>query len=342
MKKLSLFTTLFILVVCACARGAGTASGTVITSSTSMSVYNAATSTTMTTAANNNTVIAVYGFATSTYAEEAGKPSIAGGTVNYDFTIANNGNAADNIKLNVGAQNFGGLAGPTAEWSVAADNVGVGALTFTTSGTATASQAGDTAAAAGVAPGATVTFRVYHTTSGSASDSAASSFTVGFQTTNFPGAPYTGFNGNTYAGPTLWSRQLDGGLLITTVNGVQVAATKTLTIAAPAAYVTAGGGAADPIPGSTINVLVQFTNSGSTPAAGVVIRDDIPTDTTFTAGSIQSCFTGSACIPAADPDANGGDPDCYYTPGAPAYIRCDMATMNAAGGGVLRYSVTIN
>lgn len=341
MKKTAFWTTLFVFAVCVCARGAGTASGTVMTSTTSMSVYNAATGTAMTTS-KADTVIAVYGFATSTYTEEAGEPAGAGDTATYDFAIVNNGNAADTVTLAVGAQNFGGLAGPAAEWSVAADNVSVGALTFTTSGAATASQAGDTAAAAGVAPGATVTFRVYHTTSGSASDSAASSFTVGFLTTNFPGAAYTGFNGNKYAGPTTWSRQLDGGLLITTINGVEIEATKTLAIAAPAAYVAAGGGANDPVPGSALNIDIQFTNAGSTAAAGVLIQDDIPTDTTFTPGSILSCFTGSACAPAADPDANGADPDCYYTPGAPATIRCDMATMNAAGGGVLRYSVTID
>ena len=329
-----------MLCIATGAHALGTASDTVLTGQTSFSVLNATASTPL--ASTNTTVMAVFGFATNTYTEEAAKAAAAGATSTYDFSIVNNGNATDSIRITLGAQAFGGAAGTTTEWAVAAEHVGVGMATFETSGGATASQIGDAATATNVDNGATLTERLYHHTAADASDGAFGSFSVTFETTDFPGAPYYGFNGTIYAGPTAWSRQLDSGIVITTVNNVDINATKTFAITAPAAYVGAGGGASDPIPGATLTYNITFSNDGAVAATTVIILDDIPTDTTFTPGSIQSCFAGAACTPAADPDTDDADPDCFFISGAPDQIQCDIATLSAGGGGRLIYEAVID
>lgn len=318
----------------------GTASGTLVTGNATMDVFNA----TATTATTNSgvTVKAVYGLATSTFTEQAAKSVAPGATATYDFSIVNTGNATDGIAINIGSQSFSGTTGPPPEWAVAAERVGAGFLTFQNSGGATAAQTSDTATATAVPPGATLTIRLHNKTSPSAANSASTSYPVSLAATNFPGAAYTGFNGTRYAGPTSWSRQLDGGLVITSINGITLDATKTVVVTAPPSYVTNGGGASDPVPGSQVQFSITFTNTGGSAASGVVIQDTLPLSTTFKTGSILSCFTGNGCTPAADPDANGANPDCYFTAGAPGQIQCDVDSLAGGGGGTVKYTVIID
>ena len=318
----------------------GTASDTALVTTSSLSVYNA-TATTV-TGSTTQTVRGVFGFATSSFTEQTAQSAAAGATATYDFAVQYTGNATDTMSVDVGVQAFGGSAGTATAWSVAAEQVGVGFVNFTTSGGATASQAGDTAPLSGIAPDATATVRLHNKIAGDAADASNSSYSVTLRTTNYPGAPYYGYNGTLYAGATTWARQLDGGVVITTVNGVQIDATKTFAVAAPAAYVTAGGGAADAVPGSSLNYTLTFSNSGAQAANTVVILDILPADTTYAAGSIMSCFSGAACVPTADPDANGADPDCYSIGGPVTQIQCDIAILSAGGGGQVTYKVTID
>lgn len=342
MKKLLVTATLIIIVALsgAPAHALGTAAGTNLSAQCSFNVYNA-TATTVTSSASNS-VLAIYGFDTAAYTEQAAKSAAAGATATYDFTLRSRANAADNLFVDIGPQTFSGTTGPTNEWAVAAERVGGPFLSFTTSGKATAAQAGDSAQISAVASDTLFTLRLHNHTSPSAANAAFSSYTVAFRTTNFPGAAYTGFNGTTYAGPTTWARQLDGGYVITTVNGITLTAAKNITVAAPAAYVTAGGGANDVVPGSVVNYSIQFSNTGAVAATTVIILDDFPTDVTFQPGSIKSCFTGAACVLAADPDTNDADPDCYYIPGATPQIRCDIASLAPGGAGKLAYAAVIN
>jgi len=345
-KKLALLTILILLAAAARALALGTASDTALVPSTSMDLYNYATYTVGATRTKSTTatqtVRAIYGLATSTFTEEAAKSTGIGATATYDFAIQYKGNATNTMYIDVGAQAFGGTPGTTTAWSVAAEHTGVGMVNFVTSGGATASQAGDSAALSGIAPGATAAARLYHHAAADASNASYSSFTVSVRTTNFPGGPYTGFNGAVYAGATSWARQLDSGTVITTVNGVVIDATKTFTVTAPATYISNGGGAADAVPGAMLSYTLTFANNGGQAASTVIVQDTLPANTTYTSGSIQSCFTGAACTPAADPDANGADPDCYTVGGPVTQIVCTAATLAAGGGGRVNYSVTID
>lgn len=318
----------------------GTASGTVLTANLSMPVYNFATSTPSSSAAL--TVKAVYGFATAAYAEGANASTNAGGTATYAFTLVNGGNATAPVTVSAGPQSFSGPVGTQAEWGVAADG-GAGFLTFTTSASQTAAQGStDTAAVTSLSPDATVTVTLHNRTSPSAVDGGSSSFGVAFNMTGGPGGAYLGYNNTRYAGPTAWGRQLNAGFVITTINGVVLNATKTLAVSAPASYVASGGSVTDPTPGATVTFTMQFSNNGSVAASGVAILDDLPSSTTFVYGSIMSCFTGTGCVPAADADVDGANPDCYYIPGSPPKARCDVDTLGAGAGGKLQYSVTID
>ena len=119
-------------------------------------------------------------------------------------------------------------------------------------------------------------------------------------------------------------------------------ATKTFTVAAPAAYVSAGGGATDAIPGATVTFSIQFVNDSDDAAASVATTDNLPANTTYSTGSILSCFTGPTCTPASDPDTDDANPDCFYIAGPPAKIQCDIDTMVSGSGGALQYSIAID
>jgi uncharacterized repeat protein (TIGR01451 family) len=346
MKKLFFLTILIMAGAAAPALALGTASDTALVPAASVDLYNYATYTVGSTLTQSvtatQTVRAVYGLATATFTEEAAKSAAAGATATYDFAIQYVGNATETVYADLGAQSFGGAAGTTTEWSVAAEHTGVGMVSFVTSGGATAAQAGDSAPLSGIAPGATAAVRLYHKTAADATDGGSSSFTVSLRVTAYPGAPYTGFNGVVYGGATTWSRQLDSGTVITTVNGVVINATKTLAVVAPAAYVSAGGGAADAVPGALLNYTLTFANNGGQAANTVIVTDALPASVTYVPGSIKSCFTGAACAPMADPDADGADPDCYASGAPVTQIICNAATLSAGGGGQVTYSVTID
>ena len=340
MKNIVFYTVLILLGAAAPGFTLGTASDTLLTAGSSISIYNYTAPTVASGA--SQTVRGVFGFATSTVSEEAAKTAVAGATATYDVTFQYTGNATDTMTLAMGAQTFGGAVGDATNWAVAAERVGVGFLTFTTSGGPAAAQAGDSAAIASVSPDASTTMRLHHHVAADATAASYSTFTLALSSTNYPGAPYYGYNGTLYGGATSWSRQLDSGYVITTVNGMQIDATKTFTITAPAAYVTSGGGASAVVPGSSLNYTLTFSNSGGQAANTVVILDTLPANTTFTAGSILSCFTGSACTPVADPDANGADPDCYAIGAPVTQIQCDIPALAAGSGGIITYKAAID
>ncbi len=187
-----------VMVSGVAATAVGTTSGTVISSYATISADNAVSSVVSNTV--DVTVDPVYGLDTSAFSEpDDVKILVQGDYVDYEFGISNNGNATDAVRLEIGAQSFGGEGGAGAAWSVEVlDAVGA-PLTWESGGT-TSDPSGDAATATGIAPGenATFTLRVY--CGSGADDGATMTFSVNLKTLNTPVGEYTGFNSSSYGG----------------------------------------------------------------------------------------------------------------------------------------------
>lgn len=106
---------------------------------------------------------------------------------------------------------------------------------------------------------------------------------------------YVGDNGNTYGygkGSEDTSRA--------TISAARIALAKAIT------SVTMYGNPSMPLPGATVLYTLTYTNEGSAQADSVVIRDTIPTNTTFdTASSSMTNLGATAAFTAADSGAAG-------------------------------------
>ncbi|MEW5946678.1 MAG: hypothetical protein AB1742_10815 [bacterium] len=324
------------------AHALGTASGTVVGNFATMTATNVPSATQSSTV--NATVMAVFGVAK--VADPADGNAGSGNSTDYVFSVRNDGNDSDYIGIKAGAQGFSAGAGTTTNWSVQVDDADPfsSALNWQTSGAATASQAGDQATSTAIlGPDAVGTYTVRVTIAGDATDGATGDLTINFVTVATAGS-YVGYNAINYGGPASVARSAGTGqgtsYLTTLVQGPVLTLSKAINvITAPAGYT---GGANDPVPGARITYDVTFGNSGAGAASTVEVSDQIPASTTFEAGTIQSCFTSTACGPIADADADAAGDDCWYTTVPVARVGCDIALIASGGGGKVRYNVTID
>ncbi len=325
----------FSIIKTSFAYGAGTAFGTLITSTATISALNAETA----TGTVASTVQAVYGVATNT--EPIDSNISAGGTRDYHLTFTNNGNKADVIRLNVGAQSFGAGAGTSANWTVTVDDTYPYSTPLTWNGGSTsANPAGDYATIT-LGPGAQGSFTIRITSTGTPSDGATMTVPISLQTTSTPAGKYSGLIINTPYGGAASAQRTVGvspPLITTTVQGAVFSISKTAVIQAPSAYVTLlNGSSSAPVPGSKITYTITYSNSGTVSAANVVITDSIPTNTHYKAGSITTSQWGAQGDIATDGDK------CDYNITNPGKITCIIGTVIASSPNyTIQYTVTID
>jgi uncharacterized repeat protein (TIGR01451 family) len=89
------------------------------------------------------------------------------------------------------------------------------------------------------------------------------------------------------------------------------------------------------IPGAVIEYTITVTNSGAAAASSVVLSDNMPTNTTYVAGSMQLNSTSLT-------DASDADAGTYTSTGTPK-ITINAGTIAASGGtATAKFRVTIN
>ncbi len=326
-----IFTILSITPVSA----AGTAFGTSITSTVSISAMNAETA----TGTTSLTVQAVYGIVTNSEADDSS--ITAGGQRDYQIIFTNNGNKTDVINLTLGAQSFGAGAGTSGDWSVTADDTFPYTTPVTWNGGATTANAAGDFASITLGPGAQGTFTVRITSTGTPSDGATMTVPVSLETSSTPACEYQGFVLNNAYGGTATAQRTVGAsppMITTTVQGVVFSIDKTADIQAPGEYSTLlSGSTSAPVPGSKITYTITYRNTGAIDAAGVVITDSIPANTHYTAGSLITSEWGTQGDTATDGDK------CDYNVTNAGKITCGVGAVNANSPDyTIRYEVTID
>ena len=112
------------------------------------------------------------------------------------------------------------------------------------------------------------------------------------------------------------------------VAAMQINAVKSQTIADQF-------GGTQPIPGARITYQIVVTPTGTGTANNVVFNDNIPTNTTYLAGSLK--INGTAQTDAADADAGA-----YVTTPSP-YVTAGLGNLTQASGAqTITFTVTIN
>ena len=145
------------------------------------------------------------------------------------------------------------------------------------------------------------------------------------------GVPGTVFAGqgtggvDAIAGTSGAEAQIYGEYLVGAVN---VSAVKSQTV-------TNAFGNSEPVPGATIAYRVVVTAGGSGTALGAAFRDTIPANTTYVAGSLKR--NGAALTDAADADSGA-----YVTAPAPAVTVALGDLTSASGAQTIEFAVTIN
>ncbi|HOO55463.1 MAG TPA: hypothetical protein PLN69_01490 [bacterium] len=330
--KFFYFTCIIVAVLLCCAQlssAEGTISGTIIFATASIKSDNSIE----TTSSTQTTVLPMYGIEMN-YGWPDDSSASSGGNTLYNINFENNGNATDEIRINVGEQTFGAGSGITAEWAVEVDTTEpFTGITWANSNTQFAHASGDYATAS-LAPGEVATFTLRVTTSGSALDSSTMSAMISLETTSSPGGSYVGFNGLSYGGSTMTTRITGAGPYFTTqVLGAAVALTKSYTVASPSEYQALGGSATATVPGAQVTYTIQFENNGALDAGTVTIVDPLPDYVDADTASLQ-LDTGSGFVQMA-PGTGDGD-QCDYNVSVSGAVTC-FVNMPVGTSGRIRY-----
>lgn len=112
------------------------------------------------------------------------------------------------------------------------------------------------------------------------------------------------------------------------VGSITLSAVKSQTV-------TNSFGSAEPVPGATVAYRIVVTPSGSGTAVGAAFRDAIPANTTYVAGSLKR--NGAALTDTADADAGA-----FVATPAPAVTVALGDLTTAAGAQTIEFAVTIN
>jgi len=276
-KGMILAILMAVILMPALASATGTASGTSLTNSVKLFYQNTASvdQTPQTTSAGT-TVTSVYGYDTTAVSSDA---SVAPGeTATYRINFINKGNVSDTFTYSLDAFDTSGSA---VSWSRDLyDSSATNALSNPHTDGPLAEDA-DTALVIKITP------------PGSTGDASVGTVYVSIKTNNTPAGQYTGNNVTTYGGVN----DTHTFIFVTTVGGPVMTVSKTLTVSAPASYVSNGGAATDPVPGATLSYQIIFQNTGSGTATNVWIYDTFPT-----AASDIGWVNGSVSDSGAAPD----------------------------------------
>lgn len=96
-------------------------------------------------------------------------------------------------------------------------------------------------------------------------------------------------------------------------------------------------GGTQPIPGAVIEYTITVSTTGSATADNVAVTDDIPTNTTYVAGSIT--VNTVAKTDAVDAEAA---PACDFNSTNPGGIHCGLGSLTGVTSNTVTFQVTIN
>lgn len=264
------------------------------------------TSTTRTSTSNTvqTTVAQVTAF---TLTQTGMKSAPANQQVCYPHTISNTGNGADTFTLI--APTTGGMFTHTAlNYYLDADSNGIpdNGTSITTTGS--------------LAAGTSFNFVVCGTTATTATNGQQGTITVSAS--------------NASASPTTQS-QTD----TTTISASSIVVNKKLSSVPPPGYTPVASGASPN--GGPLYVILEYTNSGTIPADGLVLNDPLPAGWIYVPGSGRWSGSGATALT----DAAGGDPaGISYSAPTTAISGTVAATINTVAGstnGNLYFQITI-
>ncbi len=274
-----------ILVVQNVALALGTAASTSVTNVARVAWLNNGNSADTVSLSADTTVARVAG---DTLLATADNTLSIGDTRYFVYEIYNTGNATDTIFVEVDSFT---LSGGAASWTFTLWGDSLGNPTSTVN---------DTIALRNVAVDALkfCTIAVWsNSTPANSPDGSFGSFRLRIRTAAAGAdttAQYVGDNGNTYG-----YGQGSEDVSRATVAAARLALTKAIT------SVTMYGNPSMPLPGATILYTLSDTNQGSAAADSVVLRDTIPTSTTFDTASSTMANLGCSAVLAADSGASG-------------------------------------
>lgn len=320
MNRLKLWGAIVLAVVAgtllpsAAEAAIGTASGTIISNTTTVRwLSGAATLDTNTYGNNSNRDTTVSTTRAETIPDYDTTSLGVGQTATYVYQIMNNGNATDQFLVEkTDSALFGGASG----WS----------CTLYVSPTVSTTLDDSTLQTGNVASGASTTCTVLVTSSNVPANSPDGSymmFSLRVRSANDAAyAEYVGDNGASYA--------VGGGTDYDTAWGQVAAATITLTKVITT--VTRGGAASLPVPGATLTYEIAYSKSGNGNADSVVLYDTIPANCTPLAMSNQDSAIGSDTTLTSDTGATGWSAQ-YATAAAPdlSFYSSDFSMWKSTG-----------
>ena len=114
------------------------------------------------------------------------------------------------------------------------------------------------------------------------------------------------------------------------VANISFTITKTSTVSDPF-------GGNQPVPGATITYSITVATTGTASASGVAVQDDVPTNTTYVAGSTK-------VNAVAKTDANDAEaaPACDFNVTNAGGISCLLGTLTGSTSNTVTFQVTIN
>lgn len=303
MKKFLVLILILSIAAFVFGDGKGTTAGTLITNTATVGAANMAT--TESNAVGTNVIMIDGGIWTSTQADQGGA---AGGTYTYITTFTNEGNTNQWFAFTAVATNTNGSTGGGVDsWTTSFSNQAI---------------AGATVTRCTLAPDDAASIDFKCTVSGSAANGSYVGYILLAEPrSNSSFTAYIGDNGTNYGGTISEDAEYTTGEIVCNGTAGRI---WTVTIAGPLLAIdksieavdtlTSGAIGAGAYPGATITYKIAVTNTGTGGATGVYVRDSIPANTTYEAGTLQikvgSAYTNMVYGNAANAtptDADGGD-----------------------------------
>ena len=280
---MALFALIVMLPINASA--AGTSSGATIRNRASVSWVVAGSNLDSTTSAVDTTVGKI---SSDTLSAEADQIAAVGETKTFTYLFYNSANRTDTF--NIWVDSFS-LNGGAASW------------TFTlTVNNQTTSTTNDTKVSLAIGADAEASCSVaiwVNSTPANSPNGSFADFRLQISPGNIIGADttqqYTGDNGNTYA----YGNAGSNDIARTTVQAAIMAVLKSVS------SITLNGNPSLPLPGASITYELTYNNIGSAEAESVVLRDTIPSNTTFDTMSRSGAAFGGSATFVTDTGANG-------------------------------------
>lgn len=288
----------------------GTTSGNTILGTEVQLTYQtgAGTPQTVTNSASGTSVNAIYGYDPA-WAAPPTAGIEPGESATYSYQFKNVGNESDQFTVTFSATY---VLSDATSW-----NITVNTTTFTLS-----------------QDQVSVPFDLVITASGRVTPSAYVAVSLNIEcASSLNVQPYTGDNGYTYGGYGDAAQ-----VVTTTVMMAVMTMTKTVTVNAPAGYVTNGGGSHDPVPGALLTYSIDWQNTGSQFARNIQFVDIVPTLSATLTGNIT--LTPVPIVPTTKSYLVNGTWTQTASKNA-TQLKIEYATIPAATTGNISYSLII-